>query len=343
MKKFTRFSSVADFLPIPKQAEDKGDTLVARELCSHSMYDQYATAAYKTTNISGVLDRILRVTTKVTERFASDVLYITASMTQAMETKAPFCRLLGFREDGVNSYHAGFDSEGRAFACISKEYTRPRIELDVAQFWLLASAPDSENPNSFNTIFERVDFRIISREYDSRKADKPHYRLPAYKNDGITREMLTDTLLEEVVADLYMERTYPVSLGVTREAVIEYIGFGSIMSDTFDSLNTALKTGGPGWNDADILDVVATVSNGVVERHAIFAAHKYASKLVVEEIAVAMEATKCPGDADDVLRLLAALIVIGPAHLCEFDPDLYEQAGVSLTALEALRDYLGFE
>lgn len=55
-------------------------------------------------NVSTVLDKLLRITTKITELYASDILYTIEAFNEAREKNEAFYRILAFREDGVNAY-----------------------------------------------------------------------------------------------------------------------------------------------------------------------------------------------------------------------------------------------
>ncbi len=65
-----------------------------------SAYDNYTHKGCGD-NVSDVLDAILRVTTKITEHYASDILYNLDSFRDAVKSKMPWHGLLMFREGGV--------------------------------------------------------------------------------------------------------------------------------------------------------------------------------------------------------------------------------------------------
>lgn len=56
-----------------------------------------------TENIHNVIDKMIYLTAKLTERFASDIVYDIASLESAMQTKNKIDHLLFFRENGVET------------------------------------------------------------------------------------------------------------------------------------------------------------------------------------------------------------------------------------------------
>lgn len=52
-------------------------------------------------NMRDVLDKLLRITTKITERYASDVLYLMPTIKSAMDDGVPVDMVIMFREGGV--------------------------------------------------------------------------------------------------------------------------------------------------------------------------------------------------------------------------------------------------
>lgn len=110
--------------------------------CPYSCYDQY-TEISKTDNISNVVDRMLRVTTKITEHFASDVLYPIETLGKEIHDKNKFDRILLFRENGVDSYNLTNDSV---------EFLEHKFQSrEDIQTWRL-----TYNPETNETIFIRV-------------------------------------------------------------------------------------------------------------------------------------------------------------------------------------------
>lgn len=54
-------------------------------------------------NISGILDRLIRLTAKYTSYYASDILYEINELYKAHENKSNYVTYLFFRESGVTS------------------------------------------------------------------------------------------------------------------------------------------------------------------------------------------------------------------------------------------------
>lgn len=69
----------------------------------YSSYPQFETSATGE-NVSNVFDRLLRITTKITERYASDILYVIDAFHDTRAKNQQFYRILAFREEGVNAY-----------------------------------------------------------------------------------------------------------------------------------------------------------------------------------------------------------------------------------------------
>lgn len=70
------------------------------KITNHSSYNDY-TVTSNTENISDVVDKLIRLTAKITERYASDIYYDIKSLHNALEEYEPYDRVLFFRESGV--------------------------------------------------------------------------------------------------------------------------------------------------------------------------------------------------------------------------------------------------
>ena len=70
------------------------------KITNHSSYDDY-TVTSNTDNISDVVDKLVRLTAKITERYASDIYYDIKSLYHCLEEHEPYDRVLFFREGGV--------------------------------------------------------------------------------------------------------------------------------------------------------------------------------------------------------------------------------------------------
>lgn len=69
-------------------------------ITNYSSYDDY-TVTSNTENISNVVDKLIRLSAKITERFASDIYYDIESLYHCLEEHKPYDRVLFFRESGV--------------------------------------------------------------------------------------------------------------------------------------------------------------------------------------------------------------------------------------------------
>lgn len=115
--------------------------------CPYSCYDQYTTKS-TTDNVSNVLDRLLRVTTKITERFASDILGAIETFECNRLDHLKYDRIFLFREDGVDSYELKTDDKGDE--CILCREHKFQGHEDI-QTWRLTYTPETNE-----TIFIRV-------------------------------------------------------------------------------------------------------------------------------------------------------------------------------------------
>lgn len=100
----------------------------------YSCYDNY-TVKSKTENVSNVVDKMIRITAKITESFASDIYYDILALYQAINKKEKLNRVLFFREGGVSAKN------------IPIEY----CESDYIQTWHL-----THDPETCTTVLKRV-------------------------------------------------------------------------------------------------------------------------------------------------------------------------------------------
>ena len=70
------------------------------KITNYSCYDDY-TVTSNTENISDVVDKLVRLSAKITERFASDIYYDIKSLYQYLDEHESYDRVLFFRESGV--------------------------------------------------------------------------------------------------------------------------------------------------------------------------------------------------------------------------------------------------
>ncbi len=70
------------------------------KIVKYSSYDDY-TVTSNTENISDIVDKMVRLAAKLTERFASDIYYDIKSLYHCLEEHEPYDRVLFFSETGV--------------------------------------------------------------------------------------------------------------------------------------------------------------------------------------------------------------------------------------------------
>ncbi len=107
------------------------------KITNHSSYDDY-TVTSNTENISDIVDKLVRLTAKITERYASDIYYDINSLHQCLEEHKSYDRILFFRESGV--WTVNYEEVDRVF--------------DHIQAWRLTHDPE----NTITTLV-RVDVR----------------------------------------------------------------------------------------------------------------------------------------------------------------------------------------
>lgn len=70
------------------------------KITNYSCYDNY-TVTSDTENISDIVDKLIRLTAKITERYAGDIYYDIESLYCCLEEHKPYDRVLFFRASGV--------------------------------------------------------------------------------------------------------------------------------------------------------------------------------------------------------------------------------------------------
>ena len=114
------------------------------KITNHSCYGDY-TVTSKTENISDIIDKLIRLTAKITERYASDIYYDINSLHRCAEEHKPYDRILFFRETGVWT------------VSVSELTTM----VDQVQSWRL-----THDPENMITTLARVDVRKEGRLYE---------------------------------------------------------------------------------------------------------------------------------------------------------------------------------
>ena len=70
------------------------------KITKYSCYDNY-TFTSETENVSDIVDKLIRLSAKITEIFASDIYYDIKSLYRCVEEHEPYDRVLFFKEYGV--------------------------------------------------------------------------------------------------------------------------------------------------------------------------------------------------------------------------------------------------
>jgi hypothetical protein len=82
--------------------------MFAYEIQNFSNYDPWNIHGEET-NYSDIMDKLIRLTAKITEHYASDIFYDLKSIDDHIRRGEEFHLLLVFREYGVNSYVLKYD------------------------------------------------------------------------------------------------------------------------------------------------------------------------------------------------------------------------------------------
>lgn len=72
------------------------------KITNYSSYDNY-TVTSDTGNISNVVDKLIRLSAKLTEHYAGDIWYDIKSLCECVERRKSYHCILFFREDGISS------------------------------------------------------------------------------------------------------------------------------------------------------------------------------------------------------------------------------------------------
>lgn len=117
----------------------------------YSYYHPWTVEAHDS-NISYVIDRMLRVATKVTESNASDIIYAVDALKNALRTHTPYHAIIRFREGGVHTYPFDCATE------VTEGHLTDRqsgILHDSIQVWELKVSYDNTTGTP-HTAFRRV-------------------------------------------------------------------------------------------------------------------------------------------------------------------------------------------
>ena len=107
----------------------------------YSCYDTW-TVKSETENISNIIDKMVRLAAKITESYASDIVYDVNALLEDIADNYPHDKILFFRECGVTS----FNTE------LVKIDNQDLLYSDYIQTWRL-----TYDPESGVTMLKRVD------------------------------------------------------------------------------------------------------------------------------------------------------------------------------------------
>ena len=117
-----------------------------------SSYDNY-TVASNTSNISSIVDKMIRITAKVTEYYAGDIWFDIRTLLNAQSEHRVLDEVLIFRECGVSTYPVTETDEGQ---CVVHGGF-----LSGNQCWQLAHDPEANS-----TILTRVYLANTTQAWD---------------------------------------------------------------------------------------------------------------------------------------------------------------------------------
>lgn len=145
------------------------------KIFGYSVYNNYK-ATSDTDNVSDVIDRMIRVVAKVTELYASDIVYSINNLQDAIKNKTSMCLLLGFRDGGVNSFPLRLAEKGEdlgkymlaSYPDGSMPDPTSLNSQNYIQFWALETHPEKRDTYGdsevIKTTFERVNL-VPAYEY----------------------------------------------------------------------------------------------------------------------------------------------------------------------------------
>lgn len=101
-------------------------------IVDYSVFNTW-TVESKTENISNVIDKLIRLTAKITESYAGDIVYDIRTLEICVEAGMPFDQIMFFRECGVSSYNTE----------MVKKDNRHILCDDYIQTWQLIHDPET--------------------------------------------------------------------------------------------------------------------------------------------------------------------------------------------------------
>ena len=103
------------------------------KISNYSCYDKGITS--RTENISSIVDKMIRLAAKLTECYASDIVFDIGDLSSAVKKKKPLDNLLFFRECGVTTR--------RVSELNVNEYDTLLFNFTPIQVWRLTHDPEA--------------------------------------------------------------------------------------------------------------------------------------------------------------------------------------------------------
>lgn len=116
------------------------------KISNFSCYDNGITS--ETENVCNIIDKMIQLAAKLTERFASDIVYDIEWLNDAVKEKKPLDNLLFFRENGVTTRETN--------ELTTDEYDSLLCCFAFIQVWRL-----THNPTTMETKLIRVSIRKV--------------------------------------------------------------------------------------------------------------------------------------------------------------------------------------
>lgn len=114
------------------------------KITNYSCYDDGIVS--ETKNVCNIIDKMIRLTAKVTERWASDIVYDINELTDAIENKESIDEIIFFRENGVSTMETN--------KLTAERYNDLLCCFTPIQIWRL-----THNPCTMETRLIRVNVR----------------------------------------------------------------------------------------------------------------------------------------------------------------------------------------
>lgn len=114
--------------------------VLIREYSDNSRHKEVA----ETLNVSSIIDKLIRLSAKLTESYAGDIVYHINALKESVEQRRPMDVLLFFREQGVTM---------RQTACMTDAYN---LSEESLQTWRLKVEPMPNSINCLKTTLVRV-------------------------------------------------------------------------------------------------------------------------------------------------------------------------------------------